>query len=86
MAFKMKKATIYKLVDDNNKKKTLGDVKKEVKKELGYLKKFAKDAIKSEISATKNGSIGVVDGLKSIANKTYGAAKRGYKAAKTLKK
>ena len=61
MAFKMKKATIYKLVDDNNKKKTLGDVKKEV-------------------------SIGVVDGLKSIAKKTYGAAKRGYKAAKTLKK
>jgi phage-related protein len=82
MAFKMKKATIYKLVDDNNKKKTLGDVKKEVKKELGYLKKFVKDAITPDISATKNGAIGVVDGLKNIV----GAAKRGAKAAKTLKK
>ena len=81
MAFKMKKATIYKLVDDNNKKKTLGDVKNEVKKELSYLKKFAKDAIKSEISATKNGAIGVVDGLKNIV----GAAKRGTNLAKTLK-
>ena len=71
MAFKMKKATIYKLVDDDNKKKTLGDVKNASKKEFGDL-----------INLTK-------EGLKSIANKTYGAAKRGYKigkAAKTLKK
>jgi hypothetical protein len=71
MAFKMKKATIYKLVDDN-KKKTLGDVKKGVKKELGYLKKFAKDAIKSEIAYQKNGG-------------TIGAIKRGFKVAKEAK-
>jgi phage-related protein len=80
MAFKMKKATIYKLVD-GNKKKTLGDVKKGVKKELGYLKNFVKDAITPDISTIKNNAIGVVDGLKNIA----GAVKRGAKVAKEAK-